>query len=283
MFSNKSILYKVVLFLLATGSLLQATNQTSYTEQYNINIAQQEHYKSIKLAVNGKDDEEYNHLKDPNHKHDKNRYILTTMGVSLGAMVVGAGVLYALPEEFTNWSKSELSEDLKNLPSKWKENVSEGPVWDQDDLFLNYVTHPYWGAVYYMQARNGGYGPFGSFMFSAIMSTFFWEYGIEAFAETPSIQDLIITPVAGSLIGELFYIQSNKIKANNYMVLDSKFLGYTSLILMDPGFAIIELTALHDFVVEQEEPYTSITPTVGGMAFNLNLKLNNRNYYSRGI
>ncbi|WP_422121346.1 DUF3943 domain-containing protein [Photobacterium damselae] len=26
------------------------------------------------------------------------------------------------------------------------------------------------------------------------MSTVYWEYGVEAFAEVPSIQDLVVTP-----------------------------------------------------------------------------------------
>jgi hypothetical protein len=32
-----------------------------------------------------------------------------------------------------------------------------------------------------------------------------WEYVIESFAEQPSIQDLIATPIMGSVVGELFH------------------------------------------------------------------------------
>ena len=49
---------------------------------------------------------------------------------------------------------------------KWKDNVSEGPVKDEDDFFLNYITHPYWGAVYYMSARSAGANIFYSFLYS---------------------------------------------------------------------------------------------------------------------
>ncbi|MFZ2890098.1 DUF3943 domain-containing protein, partial [Sulfuricurvum sp.] len=51
-------------------------------------------------------------------------------------------------------------------------------------------------------ARNDGLSIGESAAFSTLMSTFFWEYGYEAFAEVPSIQDLIFTPLVGSLFGE---------------------------------------------------------------------------------
>ncbi len=267
----------ILLFVFLNTSLFASSSTFNYVSEYNIVAVNQNiNQDNSKTLLQ----EEYDHLADYNHEHDKQRYIFTAVGVTTGFMLVGAGILYALPEEFTNWSKEDLSSDIKNLPSKWRDNVRQGPVWDKDDLFLNYVTHPYWGAVYYMQARNAGYGRFGSFMFSTIMSTFFWEYGIEAFAEVPSIQDLIVTPVAGSLIGEVFYIQSNKIKANNYEVLNSRFLGYTSLILMDPGFALMELTSLHKYVeTNNDGSYTSFG--VGGngrVALNMQFQLKNKSY-----
>jgi small subunit ribosomal protein S1 len=52
---------------------------------------------------------------------------------------------------------------------------------------MNYVAHPYWGAVYYMQGRNAGYGPLGSFLVAFTASTFMWEYGVEAFAPSKHI------------------------------------------------------------------------------------------------
>ena len=46
---------------------------------------------------------------------------LITMG---GASIIGAGILYLLPESFTNWDRG----DASNIFKKWKNNVSEGPV-----------------------------------------------------------------------------------------------------------------------------------------------------------
>lgn len=165
--------------------------------------------------------------------------LLKDIGFVFGASVVGVGILYLLPESTTNWDKSDIK--LNTLFDKWWEHVKEGPVIDHDDWFLNWITHPYWGAVYYMSARSAGANAPYSFLFSVIASTFFWEYGVEAFAEVPSIQDLIITPVVGSIIGEGFYLSKRHILANNYKLLNSKILGHTTLFLIDPITEVINL------------------------------------------
>lgn len=155
-----------------------------------------------------------------------------------GATVIAFGVLWALPESVSNWDKQEIKE--KGILWKWKENVKAGPVWDNDDWVLNYITHPYSGGVYYMTARSSGFNIFESFLYSAFMSTCFWEYGIEAFAEIPSKQDLIVTPVLGSVVGEGFFYAKKSILRHDHRVLKSRFLGYTSLFLMDPFNTILD-------------------------------------------
>lgn len=146
--------------------------------------------------------------------------------------------LWLLPESFTQWDKEEMKKN--GIGAKWKENVKAGPVVDEDNFFLNYVMHPYFGGVYYMTARSNGFNIFESFTYSAIMSTFFWEYGIEAFAEIPSVQDLIVTPVLGSVVGEGFFYAKKSILKNNSKILNSRFLGKTSLFLMDPLNTIMD-------------------------------------------
>ena len=161
----------------------------------------------------------------------------------LGASVAGLGFLYLMPESFTNWNK----DDASDIFSKWWKNVKEGPVMDDDDFFLNYVTHPYWGAVYYMSARSSGASAPYSFLYSVLISTCFWEYGIEAFAEVPSKQDLVITPVVGSLIGEGFYLTKRHILSNDYELLNSKILGHATIFVMDP------LTEVASWFIEEKE------------------------------
>jgi hypothetical protein len=172
----------------------------------------------------------------------------------VGASVVTFGVLYALPESFTKWDKQEMKEN--GIIQKWKQNVKAGPVLDSDTFFLNYVAHPYAGAVYYMGARGSGFTILESFAYSAIMSTFFWEYGVEAFAEIPSIQDIFITPIIGSAFGECFFYAKKKIIKNDKKIANSRFLGKTTLFLIDPFN-----TVLDGFGYQQKiKTQTCITP-----------------------
>ena len=78
------------------------------------------------------------------------------------------------------------------------------PVWDDDAWWINYLTHPYWGAAYYIRGRERGLEPMPAFWFSALLSTLF-EFGAEALFEQPSYQDLLVTPIAGALIGEYWF------------------------------------------------------------------------------
>lgn len=150
----------------------------------------------------------------------------------LGYQAVVVAVLYALPEEQTRFDKSSAGY------SKWRENV-RNPGRDEDDLYLNYITHPYWGAAYYIRGRERGLSRWQSFGYSALLSTLY-EYGAEAFFEKPSYQDLWITPVIGSLLGEFVFSplrESIKAKPGGPDSMD-KFL----LVLTDPLGAANELT-----------------------------------------
>jgi hypothetical protein len=164
---------------------------------------------------------------------DRSRQLARDTG-NIGLMGLGMmGLILALPEDVSNWRRDEMKLDL--LAGKWKENVRNGPVWDKDDWAINYIGHPYTGAAYYVVARHAGYSKWESFGYSALMSTFFWEYGMEAFAEKPSIQDLLVTPIIGALIGEKFYEWDHKIRENDGLLLGSKALGSTTLFLMNPA------------------------------------------------
>lgn len=163
--------------------------------------------------------------------------------ISVGILSLGTtAMLYVLPESFTNWDR----DDIKDINGKWESNIKKGPVWDHDDAILNYVAHPYVGATYYVAARKSDFNEFDSFLYSFAMSTFFWECGVEAFAEVPSIQDLIVTPVFGSILGEYLYRQEKKILANDGKIRDSKLLGKVALILIDPIGTFTNLIGFKD-------------------------------------
>lgn len=171
---------------------------------------------------------------------DYGRMWLNT-GVLFGGGVLALGVLQLLPEDATSWNKKEITS--VPLFKRWSQNVRKGPVWDGDNLIFNYVLHPYAGAAYYMGARSLGFNVFYSFLYTAGISTLFWEYGIEAFMEIPSLQDLIITPVAGVLIGESFYLLKRHIVSNGYCLFGSKVLGNIVAYIIDPVNEVIGLFA----------------------------------------
>lgn len=199
--------------------------------------------------------------------------MLGNTGIFFGAAIGAAATLYVLPESFSNWDRDEIRKDaFKN----WWKNVKKGPVIDHDDWVLNYVAHPYVGSIYYMSARSAGFNAGYSLLYSFGMSTVFWEYGIEAFAEVPSLQDLIVTPLGGAIIGEGFYLLKRKIVSNHYYILNSKILGHTVAFLIDP---ITELKGffrkspkdgINDGLTLSSQPM--VLPT-GQIGYSVNLSL----------
>lgn len=118
----------------------------------------------------------------------------------LGYQLSAIAVIYLAPESISGWDR----EQKQNYSfDKWRDNVSE-PVWDDDRWWVNYILHPYWGGAYYIRARERGLDRAQSFWYAALLSTL-WEYGAEALAEPVSAQDLVVTPVAGFLVGEYLF------------------------------------------------------------------------------
>ncbi len=144
-------------------------------------------------------------------------------------MVGTIGVLYMMPKSVTNWEDEDIS-----LQEKWKQHIKNGPVWDEDDFAINYIGHPVSGAWYYMIAREDGFNPLESFAYSFVLSTFFWEYGYEAVAEIPSIQDLIFTPTLGAVMGEGFWYLQCSLDKNGGVILGSKILGNVAYFFLNP-------------------------------------------------
>ena len=194
------------------------------------------------------------------------------------------GLIALLPEDISNWDKEE------GIFNKWTDNVKGGPVWDRDTGALNLIGHPYFGGVYYQVARKSGYRQWDSFLYATIMSTFYWEYGIEAFAETPSIQDLVITPVLGWAYGEWAFNTEMDIREDGGDVWGSSILGSTALFFLDPvdsmsvginnmfGKEIIR--AGTGYVSFNEIPYGDAGQTDSQVSFNISLQLGDGGHYS---
>jgi len=151
--------------------------------------------------------------------------VLRDAGIIFGGQVAAVGITYLLPESFSSWS----SEQKKAGVKKYAKNFVS-PVLDKDKFYVNYVLHPYWGATYYTRARERGLDQSYSFLYSTLMSAMY-EFGTECIAERPSIQDLIVTPVVGSLLGAyIFEPLRNSIKNKPEL----RWYDHTVLILTDP-------------------------------------------------
>lgn len=149
-------------------------------------------------------------------------------------------VLEMLPEDATSWNRAA----LQSVPplKRWRDHVfRKGPEWDHDKFYFNYILHPYAGAVYFMAARSAGFNFWRSLLYCSIVSNVGWEFGIEAFMERPSYQDLIITPLVGSVIGECFYKLKRRIVAADYHLWGSSVAGNIVAFLIDP---VNEVTGL---------------------------------------
>jgi len=166
-----------------------------------------------------------------NPVRDSKRMLINT-SVNFAMSVAKFGTLWVSPESFSCWDKEQIRE--AGWFKSWRDNVKAGPVKDEDGFCMNGIMHPWGGAIYYMSARGSGYRWWESFIYSGLLSTFMWEYGLEAFAEVPSWNDLIVTPVAGSILGEGFFILKRRIVENDIRILNSRILGRSVLILMDP-------------------------------------------------
>ncbi len=182
--------------------------------------------------MNVKNEDYYLNLNNPYRDDNPSQgsHLLKQTGYSV---IAGLGVMVYLwnqPTSFTNWDKR----DKSNMQDRYLRNIQTRPRFDDDDPVTNYIGHPYAGASYYVMARQNAFNWYQSFGYSVLMSTFFWEYGLEAYAEVPSSQDLIITPVLGSVFGEGMHQLKQMIKRNDNQLLGSPTLGRVGMWLLDP-------------------------------------------------
>ena len=128
-------------------------------------------------------------------------------------------VTAAAPREWTGWSDEFIADALDNFG----EAYTMPPVWDTDSWQINYVGHPYGGSLYYNTIRCRGASKTESFLFTTLLSTQ-WEYMVESVAERPSIQDLIITPITGWILGEWIHNLTLGMAKGGYGVLEKVLL-----------------------------------------------------------
>lgn len=145
-----------------------------------------------------------------------------------GTELICMGILMAMPEEVTKWQPGFMNEAKKNL----KRSFTTLPVNDNDPWGFNFVGHPIAGSLYYNSIRSQNATIFQSFAFSFAQSAF-WEYVIEGMAEKPSLQDLIITPIFGTLLGEASHMATISMHRNGF-----NWLEKITVIIINPFYAV---------------------------------------------
>lgn len=178
---------------------------------------------ALTLTIEGQQDK-YTPLKE------KTKYVVMTQAALLGMLIM-------LPESLSKWDKAEINRigPLKH----WEKHTFHAPVIDHDRMWVN-ASHAFLaGNGYHMMCRNLGYSPLECLGYSAVMSTMH-EMALETFAEYPSIQDLIVTPLGGFVFGEGSYHIQLLIRANDSKVLGSKILGRIILVSINPLGKVVD-------------------------------------------
>ncbi len=140
--------------------------------------------------------------------------ILRGLGYSLGYNLTMGAFLLIAPDNITMWRRDDKFK-MPVILSQYQSSFTKPPVWDKDHWYINYIGHPYQGAYYYNNMRSQGATVLESALF-CLGQSFLWEYVWEGGMEQPSIQDLIVTPVFGSLLGELSHRAALRMGKNGY-------------------------------------------------------------------
>ena len=138
--------------------------------------------------------------------------------------------LFMAPENISKWNNKNKSIDA--MLKQYRKSYTSPPVIDKDLWVVNYVGHPYQGSFYYNSLRSQGATAWQSALFCTAHSVL-WECGWEGGMEQPSIQDLLVTPLAGILVGELTHVATIKMSKNGF-----RWYEIVIVCLINPAYAI---------------------------------------------
>lgn len=147
---------------------------------------------------------------------------------AVGYNLLAASLLVTMPENASKWNK----QDVRAVLPQYKKTFTGLPTIDKDIWYINYVGHPYQGSCYYNALRSQGATWWQSGLFS-LGHSLLWEYVVEGGMEQPSVQDIIVTPVGGSLLGELFHFSTIRMSRNGFKWYEKVF-----VCVFNPMFAL---------------------------------------------
>jgi hypothetical protein len=139
--------------------------------------------------------------------------------------------LILAPEHISKWERKDKFQ-AERILKQYRQTYTSPPVTDGDLWMINCVGHPYQGSFYYNSVRSQGAKVWQSAIF-CVGQTLVWEYGWEGGMEQPSVQDLIVTPVAGVLFGELSHFATVKMSRNGF-----RWYEVALVCILNPNYAI---------------------------------------------
>jgi hypothetical protein len=122
-------------------------------------------------------------------------YVFTALEI---ALVLGGGTVWYLRNGMDErWGRAT------DWPAWQRKFMADDVTFDPDRFNTNAIGHPMGGVAYYQIARGNGLGP-GQAFIATFLASMFWEYFVEI-PEYPSVNDMILTPGGGAVIGEASY------------------------------------------------------------------------------
>jgi hypothetical protein len=122
---------------------------------------------------------------------------------NVGLLGIEVGVYWS------DFSSSVVDWQFPDLGTKLTSN--EAFRFDDNLLTTNYVFHPFAGTSHYAVTRSNGFGVWGGFA-AAAGSSAIYELLLE-WKELVSLNDLVVTPIGGTAMGEFFYQLGNYINS----------------------------------------------------------------------
>lgn len=156
------------------------------------------------------------------------RKFLRAQWQAMGLDALSMSLLFVMPRELSNWSVPQAG----LVRVQYRRSFTRLPVFDSDVWYINYIGHPYQGACYYNAMRSQGAKFWQAGLF-ALGNSLVWEYVGEGGMEQPSVQDLVVTPFVGSLLGELIHHGTVQLSRNGFKWYEKVF-----VCLFNPMFAI---------------------------------------------
>ncbi len=125
--------------------------------------------------------------------------------LAMGTLVLATTVTWAFNEYIKKGGISQVN------PDTWWHNITQGFGWDDNEFLVNMLAHPYQGNISFNIARSNGFNYWESIA-SAALGSFQWECCGET--HLMSGNDLVMTTVGGTFLGETFYRLTSAILDN---------------------------------------------------------------------